>query len=631
MHQLLIRFAILFSFCLIIFIGFYLFISHRLLTFFYHLHDSAWFVWFSPVFILISLLLLFALSCYRYYAYGQDGEKMASYYQARKIDFSAQLDLNEKKALEINQVVAEKFNTPVIPLYILDEEQGINAFSVGFDANQIALIVSKGSVQFLTPFELEILIVHEYSRILHKDYLINHYIDVMCYGFLFFYMHGQNFIQISKSSNWFILLRFCAWLIGVGLCLIGFPALLLTRFLKWSVFYKYRKKHDLQLLQYIDPQYFIYALARIDLHGYKSRLSHIYSEAIAHYCFANPAEDYHFPVIQSLNKRIKHIAHFLENQNITLLTQVPKYAQPIYTYQQNTQIDFSRLEYYLIHTRKIMAPYLHSALQFHYPSALILNKRDSDQQDNIQALSPDARQSMHTSELIAMLLQTVSGCKEVVLAIMYIRQKKYRRIPLNYTVDLSHAVLDALLILDQRVYFYLIFKCLNKIDGLSNVVKHDFLNQLSRYMQSSQYDFLDFLFIQRLCHYPRPKQGFPVAFKQVGLSILNIVQQFLNMAKLEKSQRMAIHQRICQRLDLENVEFDQVNDVRLLAQDLTLLSGLLIQERKLILLVIEQEIWEERLITQDELDAMSLLYWRLGLNSVEMEQRMLKHNRLVII
>lgn len=635
MHQLLIRFAVLYSFCLLVFIGFYLFISHRLLGFFEHQQDTAWVVWFSPVFILVTLLSLFALSCYRYYAYSQNGEKIADYYQARKVDLATAQDEDEKLAIEINQHIAEKLNIPVIPLYILAEEEGINAFSVGYDEQKIALICSKGSVKYLTPFEFETVITHEYSRILHKDFLINHYIDVMCYGFLFCYISGQALIVKAKTINQSIfgyIGQFLFSFLGVIFTIIGFPALLLTRVLKWSVFYHYRKKHDLQVAQQLDPQYFIYALARIDLHSYKSRLSHLHSEVIAHYCFANPARDeYAFPVIQSFKKRIVHLANHFAEQGRTLLTQVQKDAQPIYPYRRADVLDLSQFDYYPIYSKKMIIPYVTPVLQFTYPTSMRLDKHESTHYDNIQALSPHVRQNMHKSELIYHMMQTVTGCKEVVLSIMYIRQKKYTRIPLNYNVDLSHALLDALLLLDRRVHFYLILQCLQKIDHLSLTAKNHFIHQLYRYIQLSQYDFLDFLLIQRIYYYPRPKQGFPVVFKQVGLSILNIVQQFMNMTKLEKVHCIAIQNRICQQLNLGNVEFEQVSDVALLAQDLTLLSGLLIEERTCILNVIEQAVWYERLITQDELDAMCLLYWRLGLDSDRMQQRMLNHNRLVIV
>ncbi len=43
-----------------------------------------------------------------------------------------------------------------------------------------------------------------------------------------------------------------------------------------------------------------------------------------------------------------------------------------------------------------------------------------------------------------------------------------------------------------------------------------------------------------------------------------------------------------------------------------ILRGLLLRDRLSILGIAEACLWSDRIVTQDELDVMELLYWRLG-------------------
>ena len=55
------------------------------------------------------------------------------------------------------------------------------------------------------------------------------------------------------------------------------------------------------------------------------------------------------------------------------------------------------------------------------------------------------------------------------------------------------------------------------------------------------------------------------------------------------------------------------------------------RDRLSMLGIAEVCLWSDRIMTQDELDVMELLYWRLGFESNEITQQMLKKNSLMII
>ena len=65
--------------------------------------------------------------------------------------------------------------------------------------------------------------------------------------------------------------------------------------------------------------------------------------------------------------------------------------------------------------------------------------------------------------------------------------------------------------------------------------------------------------------------------------------------------------------------------------DVHSLRLMLLRERLNILSIAEVCLWSDRIITQDELDVLELLYWRLGFESDEIVKLMHKKNSLIII
>ena len=61
------------------------------------------------------------------------------------------------------------------------------------------------------------------------------------------------------------------------------------------------------------------------------------------------------------------------------------------------------------------------------------------------------------------------------------------------------------------------------------------------------------------------------------------------------------------------------------------ISGLLLRDRLIILGIAELCLWNDRIITQDELDVLELLYWRFGFETAEIVEQMQKKNSLMIM
>ena len=80
------------------------------------------------------------------------------------------------------------------------------------------------------------------------------------------------------------------------------------------------------------------------------------------------------------------------------------------------------------------------------------------------------------------------------------------------------------------------------------------------------------------------------------------------------------------------VWYEEISDEPIdLAEILNDCAGLLLRDRLSILGIAEMCLWSDRIITQDELDVLELLYWRFGFETGDIVDQMQKKNTLMII
>ena len=82
-----------------------------------------------------------------------------------------------------------------------------------------------------------------------------------------------------------------------------------------------------------------------------------------------------------------------------------------------------------------------------------------------------------------------------------------------------------------------------------------------------------------------------------------------------------------EELDLFEEISDEPIDLGEIVNDI---AGLLLRDRLTILGIAETCLWNDRIITQDELDVLELLYWRFGFETTEIVDQMQKKNSVMI-
>src|SRR5262249_35991212 len=89
--------------------------------------------------------------------------------------------------------------TPVPPVYLLEREDGINAFAAGYTPGDAVIGVTRGCIRNLTRDELQGVIAHEFSHIFNGDMRLNLRLIGLLYGILLISMTG--WIIFRSTAN----------------------------------------------------------------------------------------------------------------------------------------------------------------------------------------------------------------------------------------------------------------------------------------------------------------------------------------------------------------------------------------------------------------------------------------------
>ena len=133
----------------------------------------------------------------------------------------------ERRLLNVVEEMAVASGTPAPPVYLLEHEQGINAFAAGFTPSDAVLGVTRGTAERLSRDELQGVIAHEFSHILNGDMRLNIRLIGLLHGILIIGLIGYFLFRVAafsgmgrrrdRQGNQLPLIAF-----GAGLMFIGF-------------------------------------------------------------------------------------------------------------------------------------------------------------------------------------------------------------------------------------------------------------------------------------------------------------------------------------------------------------------------------------------------------------------------
>jgi len=149
------------------------------------------------------------------------------------------VDPEARKLLNVVEEMAIASGIPAPPVYLLEGEEGINAFAAGFTPSDAAIGITRGCVQNLGRDELQGVIAHEFSHILSGDMCLNTRLMGAVHGILLIGIIGYSLLRSSMyvggrrnsrdNSGTVILVA------GFGLMVVGFLGTFFGNLIKASV------------------------------------------------------------------------------------------------------------------------------------------------------------------------------------------------------------------------------------------------------------------------------------------------------------------------------------------------------------------------------------------------------------
>jgi len=110
-------------------------------------------------------------------------------------------DIAERRLLNVVEEMAIASGTPVPPVYVMQEEMGINAFAAGFGPDDAVIGVTRGCMEKLTRDQLQGVIAHEFSHILNGDMRLNIRLMGILHGILVIGLIGGVLLRVGSYSS----------------------------------------------------------------------------------------------------------------------------------------------------------------------------------------------------------------------------------------------------------------------------------------------------------------------------------------------------------------------------------------------------------------------------------------------
>jgi len=245
---------------------------------------------------LATLLVFSAGTVHRLWQMRDGGIRLIELFEATEITDETSLPPPYKQLINIVEEMAVAAGMPVPRVFVMEKEHAINAFVTG-KPSQYLLVVTAGAINSLNRDEMQAVVGHEFSHLLHNDVGINLRMVAMLAGLVTVSRLGRSMVHsafyqprkhsdIRHNNNSAAAIAIFIFL-GIVLWLAGYAGLLLGRLIKAAISRQRELLADASSVQFTrNPNALAEALIKIK-HGAGSLLTNQYAEDISHMCFAD--------------------------------------------------------------------------------------------------------------------------------------------------------------------------------------------------------------------------------------------------------------------------------------------------------------------------------------------------------
>jgi Zn-dependent protease with chaperone function len=240
---------------------------------------------------LTTLTLVGLASLFRISILSGGGGKVARSLGGTPVSPNTQ-DPQRRRLLNVVEEMAIASGVPMPEVYVLEQEQGLNAFAAGFTPGDAAIAVTRGSLESFDRDELQGVIAHEFSHVLNGDMRLNMRLIGMLFGIQVISIIGHTILRnlrhtrIRSSRNGRGGMAAIVAL-GAALAVIGYVGLFFARLIKAGVSRQREYLADASAVQFTrQTQGIAGALKKI---GYdaSSLIQDVNGEEVSHMLFAN--------------------------------------------------------------------------------------------------------------------------------------------------------------------------------------------------------------------------------------------------------------------------------------------------------------------------------------------------------
>ncbi|HSR51346.1 MAG TPA: M48 family metallopeptidase [Acidobacteriota bacterium] len=218
-------------------------------------------------------------------------------------------DFKQRRVLNVVEEMALASGVPVPPVYLLEEEDGINAFAAGYETGDAVIGVTQGTVNLLNREELQGVIGHEFSHVLNGDMRLNLRLIGLAHGILVLGLVGEMIMRSAGRSKSSSSKKkdgnSAVFLFGAGLLIIGWVGTLSANMIKSAISRQREFLADASAVQYTrNPLGLSGALKKIGGLGRNSRKMAASTREISHMLFSARLEK-HFTSLMATHPPLK--------------------------------------------------------------------------------------------------------------------------------------------------------------------------------------------------------------------------------------------------------------------------------------------------------------------------------------
>ena len=212
-----------------------------------------------------------------------------------------------RRLLNIVEEMAIASGVPVPEVFVLDHEDGINAFAAGWSPSDAAVAVTRGALENLSREELQGVIAHEFSHVFNGDMRLNIRLVGVLFGILVLAVAGRKMLSSMRYSSGRNKNAGGVMLVALAVMIIGYLGLFFGRWIQSAVSRQREYLADASAVQFTRaPDGIAGALTKI---GAASAGSHLVvdTEEVGHMLFASGLASRMFATHPPLVDRITRI------------------------------------------------------------------------------------------------------------------------------------------------------------------------------------------------------------------------------------------------------------------------------------------------------------------------------------